>query len=113
MSNKLPPPPLDAPFGAYGWNDWYRKVRDIINEDVTIPFASITDKPTTLAGYGITDPVVVMAGGNVTTPTSINAATGFFNASLSSFNSPVGGTPSKWIVFNDAGTLRTIPTWAL
>ena len=55
MADILPPAPVDAPFGAYNWVDWYRKVRDAINNAESISWTQITDRPTTLSGYGITD----------------------------------------------------------
>lgn len=55
MAEKLPPAPIEAPFGSYGWVDWYKKVRDAINAAATVAWTAITGKPTTLAGYGITD----------------------------------------------------------
>lgn len=36
----------------------YRRVEDIITED-SIPFTSLTRKPTTLQGYGITDAIAI------------------------------------------------------
>jgi len=58
----IPPIPIDAPFGAYGWVDWYNKVRNAINSAQTIAFTSITGLPTTLAGYGITNGAALTAG---------------------------------------------------
>lgn len=55
MSDILPPAPIDAPFTSYNWTDWYKKVRDAINNTATVAWATITGTPTTLAGYGITD----------------------------------------------------------
>jgi hypothetical protein len=56
MALILPPAPIEAPFGSYGWTDWYKKVRDAINDaGNSVDWAIITNKPTTLAGYGITD----------------------------------------------------------
>lgn len=55
MADILPPAPIDAPFGAYNWVDWYKKVRDAINNAGSVNWASITGKPTTLSGFGITD----------------------------------------------------------
>ncbi len=55
MPDILPPAPVDAPFGAYNWTDWYKKVRDAINDSTSIAWSIITGTPTTLAGYGITD----------------------------------------------------------
>jgi hypothetical protein len=31
MPQIIPPSPIDAPFGSYGWADWYEKVRRAIN----------------------------------------------------------------------------------
>lgn len=55
MADILPPAPVDAPFGAYNWVDWYKKVRDAINNATTLAWTAITGTPTTLAGYGITN----------------------------------------------------------
>jgi len=55
MSNILPPAPVDAPFGAYNWVDWYKKVRDAINASTSVAWSIVTGTPTTLTGYGITD----------------------------------------------------------
>jgi hypothetical protein len=70
MADILPPAPVDAPFGSYNWADWYRKVRDAINNAETISWTQIVDRPTTLAGYGITDAVTTSSG--VYTPTLTN-----------------------------------------
>jgi len=55
MADILPPAPVDAPFASYNWTDWYRKVRDAINQSTEVAWAIITGTPTTLSGYGITD----------------------------------------------------------
>lgn len=55
MADILPPAPIDAPFASYNWTDWYKKVRDAINNTASVAWTSITGTPTTLAGYGITD----------------------------------------------------------
>jgi hypothetical protein len=55
MPDILPPVPVDAQFGSYNWVDWYKKVRDAINNAGTVVWSSITGTPTTLAGYGITN----------------------------------------------------------
>lgn len=68
MSDILPPAPIDAPFSSYNWYDWYKKVRDAINQPLL--WTNITGKPTTLAGYGITDAVPSDAG--TYTPTLTN-----------------------------------------
>lgn len=63
--DKLPPsPPIprtaQAQQTAYSmasyWNDWYEKLRALVNSFIDgIAWSLITGTPTTLAGYGITD----------------------------------------------------------
>jgi hypothetical protein len=55
MADILPPAPIGSPFASYNWDDWYRKVRDAINNASEIDWNIIINKPTTLTGYGITD----------------------------------------------------------
>ena len=56
MANKLPPLPVGVAPGSGYWNDWYEKLRTLINSFAAgFPFSSITSLPTTLSGYGITD----------------------------------------------------------
>ncbi len=55
MADILPPAPIDAQFGSYGWIDWYKKVRDAINSGASVAWATITGKPSTFSGYGISD----------------------------------------------------------
>lgn len=141
MAQILPPAPIDAPFGAYNWVDWYRKVRDAINDASSVAWSIITGTPTTIAGYGITDGVTktgteTLSNKTLTAPV-IGAATGtslalsgaittgstqlhttsvsLTNAAGASTatltNSPVVGNPTKWIEINDNGTVRRIPTW--
>jgi len=56
MANKLPPLPIGVAPGSGYWNDWYEKLRTLINGFAnSIPWSTITGAPTTLAGYGITD----------------------------------------------------------
>lgn len=52
----LPPLPVATLPGSFTWNDWYEKLRTLINDlGSAIPWSIITGKPTTLGGYGITD----------------------------------------------------------
>jgi hypothetical protein len=52
----LPPLPVGVAPGSGYWNDWYEKLRNLINSFATgFPFSSITLTPITLAGYGIGD----------------------------------------------------------
>lgn len=108
MADILPPAPIDAPFGAYGWVDWYRKVRDVINNSQTVAFTSITGLPTTTAGYGITDALYVTAN-KIKIPTAVSNGAGAAAGTL--LNAPVAGNPTKWIPFDDNGTIRYIPAW--
>lgn len=56
MANKLPPLPVGVAPGSGYWNDWYEKLRTLINSfSDAVPWTIITGKPTTLSGYGITD----------------------------------------------------------
>ena len=56
MAAKLPPLPVGVAPGSGYWNDWYEKLRVLINSFATgFPWSSVTGKPTTLVGYGITD----------------------------------------------------------
>jgi len=54
--SKLPPLPTGVAPGSGYWNDWYEKLRTIINSITSgVAWSLITGTPTTLAGYGITD----------------------------------------------------------
>lgn len=68
----LPPSPIGQPPGNSFWNDWYEKLRTIVNTGaVSIAWANVTGTPTTLAGYG----VVTTGTGNAVaqnSPTIIN-----------------------------------------
>lgn len=56
MATKLPPLPVGVAPGSGYWNDWYEKLRTLVNSFATgFPWTSVTGTPTTLAGYGITD----------------------------------------------------------
>jgi hypothetical protein len=54
--NLLPPSPLGSPPGSGFWNDWYEKLRTLVNSIASgFSWSLITGTPTTLGGYGITD----------------------------------------------------------
>lgn len=57
MASKLPPLPVGVAPGSGYWNDWYEKLRTLINGIVAngLAWSQITATPTTLSGYGITD----------------------------------------------------------
>lgn len=108
MADILPPIPIDSPFGSSNWTDWYKKVRDAINNSTNIPWTSITGKPTTIAGYGITNGLEILAG-KITAITPVNNGAAGLAGTL--LNSPLVGNPTKWIPFDDNGTVRYIPSW--
>ena len=56
MANKLPPLPVGVAPGSGYWNDWYEKLRTLINSITSgVSWTLVTGTPTTLSGYGITD----------------------------------------------------------
>ena len=56
MASFLPPTPVGVPPGHSYWNDWYEKLRQLINNSgIFVAWTNITGTPTTLGGYGITD----------------------------------------------------------
>lgn len=56
MISKLPPLPTGIAPGSGYWNDWYEKLRTLINSIASgVSWTLITGTPTSLAGYGITD----------------------------------------------------------
>lgn len=56
MATKLPPLPVGVAPGSVYMNDWYEKLRTLVNSFASgFPWSAITGKPTSLSGYGITD----------------------------------------------------------
>ena len=56
MAGLLPPTPVGVPPGHSYWNDWYEKMRTIVNDVAAgLSWSTLTGTPTTLGGYGITD----------------------------------------------------------
>lgn len=108
MADILPPSPIGTPFGSYAWEDWYRKVRDAINNAQIVQFSSITGLPTTLSGYGITDSVQA-DGTQLRWTAAVTNGAGALTGTLT--NSPVTGNPSSWLRVDDNGTVRYIPAW--
>lgn len=52
--NLLPPSPLGSPPGSGFWNDWYEKLRVLVNTIASgFSWSLITGTPTTFVGYGI------------------------------------------------------------
>lgn len=65
MAKKLPPLPTGVTPGSGYWNDWYEKLRTLVNSIAEgFSWTLLTDTPTSLAGYGITDPVELITNKN-------------------------------------------------
>lgn len=83
MANKLPPLPVGVAPGSGYWNDWYEKLRTLINDmGSAINWSIVTGTPTTLAGYGITDAAPlshVGAGGGAHSNVVAAGAAGFMS----------------------------------
>lgn len=107
----LPPSPIGQPPGNSFWNDWYEKLRTIINTGaITVAWANVTGTPTTLAGYGITAvPAASITG--VVAPA--NGGTGVANNAASTitiagaFASTFTMTGVTSVTFPTSGTLMT------
>lgn len=83
MAQFLPPAPSGIPPGHSFWNDWYEKLRSLVNNTVNIAWAAITGTPTTLVGYGITDaaPISHVGSGSVSAhPDATTSVSGFITA---------------------------------
>jgi len=117
---KLPPLPVGIPPGHSYFNDWYEKMRTILNNNqVTTTWTNISGTPTTLVGYGITD--------NVELQTNKDTVSGYAGLNASSRTTKGvdttddlivdtnskglvlkdnAGTPHYWrVTVNSAGTL--------
>lgn len=91
--DKIPPYPVGAPVSSGYINDWYEKVRSLLNAfSAGFPWSSITGTPTTLAGYGITDPVELT--------TNKNNASGYAGLNASSRTTKGVDTTDDLIVDN-------------
>ena len=112
MADILPPAPVDAPFGAYNWVDWYKKVRDAINNAGSVAWAAITGKPNSLAGYGIIDGVPDTR--TITTTAPLTGG-GDLSADISLFISDFTGSTPGAVPTSLGGTtnyLRADGAWA-
>ena len=95
MVKKLPPLPTGVAPGSGYWNDWYEKLRTLINSIAAgVDWTIITGTPTSLAGYGITDPVELT--------TNKNNANGY--AGLSSVSRTTKGVDTTDDVIVDTST---------
>jgi hypothetical protein len=65
MTTKLPPLPVGIAPGSGYWNDWYEKLRTLVNSITSgVSWTLITGTPTSLSGYGIIDPVELTTNKN-------------------------------------------------
>lgn len=95
MAKKLPPLPTGVAPGSGYWNDWYEKLRTLVNSiSAGFSWSLITGTPTSLAGYGITDPVELT--------TNKNNANGY--AGLSSVSRTTKGVDTTDDVIIDTST---------
>ena len=95
MAKKLPPLPTGVAPGSGYWNDWYEKLRTLINSIATgVAWTLITGTPTSIAGYGITDPVELT--------TNKNNASGY--AGLNSVSRTTKGVDTTDDVITDSTT---------
>lgn len=95
MANKLPPLPVGVAPGSGYWNDWYEKLRTLINSITSgVSWTLVTGTPTTLTGYGITDPVELT--------THKNAVSGY--AGLNGVSRTIKGVDTTDDIITDSTT---------
>lgn len=106
MAQVLPPSPSGSPPGSGFWNDWYEKLRTIINDIASgFSWSLITGTPTTLAGYGITDAqskLVNSAGLAAALSDETGTGLAVFNTSPT-LVTPILGTPTSGTLTNCTG----------
>lgn len=106
MADILPPAPVDAPFTSYNWADWYKKVRDAINQSATVAWANITGKPTTVSGYGITDAATLHGSSRVLQGTDTTDDVIIDTSAKGIVLKDGAGSPHYWrITVNTSGVL--------
>jgi hypothetical protein len=99
MTSKLPPLPVGVTPGSGYWNDWYEKLRTLINSITTgVSWSLVTGTPTSLAGYGITDPVQLT--------TSKDTASGY--AGLNTVSRTTKGVDTTDDIITDSTTKGTV-----
>lgn len=99
MTSKLPPLPVGVTPGSGYWNDWYEKLRTLINSITTgVSWSLITGTPTSLAGYGITDPIQLT--------TSKDTASGY--AGLNAVSRTTKGVDTTDDIITDSTTKGTV-----
>jgi len=106
MADILPPAPVDAPFTSYNWADWYKKVRDAINQGTTVVWTAITGTPTTVAGYGITDAPTLNGTNRITVGSDTTDDVIIDTSSKGLVLKDNAGTPHYWrVTVNTTGSL--------
>ena len=97
-------------------------ITSISESTITAAYASITGKPTTVAGYGITNGISVLyrpyasvTVGNTTTESTLISATGAGSLTVAG-TVPVAGSTFKWLLYGymtktAASTLRVKLKW--
>jgi hypothetical protein len=80
------------------------------NKPVSTAQAAAIALKASLSGATFTGPVVVPGGANILAATTALAnGAGAALGTLS--NAPTAGNPTKWVAFDDAGTIRRYPAW--
>lgn len=107
MNNKLPPLPIGTPPGSSYWNDWYEKLRNLINSDsMTVLWAKIDFTGSTLTSIAtrLHNTLQGLQGG---TAGDYNHLT---TAQLTAVNGLVKITGSPTIANATPTTIYTMPT---
>jgi hypothetical protein len=103
MSEILPPPPIGEPFTSYQWDDWYRKVRTVINDGQTVSWASITGKPSLVeASRTISTTAPLSGGGDLTANRTLSVAA--FSSSSSGVVPASTGAADEYLAGNGTWT---------
>ncbi len=103
MAEILPPPPIGEPFASYQWDDWYRKVRKVINDGQSVAWASITGKPSLVeTTRTITTTPPLTGGGDLTANRTLDIDV--FTSSVKGAAPASGGGTTNF--------LRADGTWA-
>jgi hypothetical protein len=80
------------------------------NKPVSIAQATALDGKASLTGAAFTGAVAVPGGANLLA--TIAALTNGAGAALGTItNAPTAGNPTKWVAFDDGGTIRRFPSW--
>jgi hypothetical protein len=80
------------------------------DKPVSIAQANALVEKADLAGAVFTGAVAVPGGGNLLATTSA-LSNGAGSAPGTITNAPTAGNPTKWVAFDDGGTIRRFPSW--